>query len=139
MRLSPPTLPRRGWWRTQMTCRFGAEGTRILDRIEVTYRDLLGDRPEIATERPALDWHLRMSIAPILAAYLVLREETGDQPTAHRLAEELTIGLTPWLTLYAWWERANKPFSALWPFYRPVLTHYGAPELTEVFSRTEAR
>ena len=51
-----------------------------------TYRDLLGDRPEIATERPALDWHLRMSIAPILAAYLVLREETGDQSGAHRRA-----------------------------------------------------
>lgn len=111
---TPSALPRRGWWRSALKRRFGDAGPRLLGRIEVTYRDLLMDRPSFAAERSVLAWHVRMSIAPILAVYLVLLDETGDRIAARRHAEALmTEQLAPVLAAYGWLDRLGLPFAVV--------------------------
>lgn len=111
----PTILPRRRWWRRSLARRFGAnDGLRRLERIEVTYRDLLDDPPPGVAHSSTLTWHLRQSIGPLLAAYLVLREETGDAAGAQRHAQDLmTEQMTPILGIARIVDRLRLPYAAL--------------------------
>lgn len=61
-----------------------------------------------------LSWHLRQSIGPLLAAYLVLREETGDAVGAQRAAQELmTEQMAPLLVIARVIDRLRLPYAGL--------------------------
>lgn len=111
---SPSALPRHRWWRSALTRHFGDAAPRLLGRIEATYSDLIADRPGFATDRAVLAWHLRMSIGPMPAAYLVIRDEIGDRIAALGDAERLMIEqLAPVLTVYGWLDRLHLPFTVV--------------------------
>jgi hypothetical protein len=111
-------LPRRLWWRIFLRSRkhFGAPGDPYGRRpsvaaVEATYRDLMTDPPSVAGTQPMLAWHLRESIAPILALYLVVLQESGDRAYARAAAERAMVAqMAPVLAVYGAADRIGVPF-----------------------------
>ncbi len=84
----PCRLPNRGAWQRALGRERGeAEAATVIARVAARYADLYACRKRCS--HPALRFHLRSSILPVLALYQVFRDEGLDEPAALESVDRL--------------------------------------------------